>query len=100
MRKKALQDAWDKMGKNRKAWDLESVMEREDVKKKYERDKKSVHFGYLRQLIFEKNSELPPEQRIYKGRVVFRGDQVKDESGNYAVFTEQGPGYICNRTGL
>ena len=27
----------------------------------------------------------------YKGRVVFRGDIVKDDSGFYAVFTEQGP---------
>ena len=26
----------------------------------------------------------------YKGRVVFRGDIVKDNSGSYAVFTEQG----------
>ena len=26
----------------------------------------------------------------YKGRVVFRGDIVKDDSGAYAVFTEQG----------
>ena len=30
------------------------------------------------------------DKRIYKGRVVFRGDQVKDEIGHYAVFTEQG----------
>ena len=26
----------------------------------------------------------------YKGRVVFRGEIVKDDSGSYAVFTEQG----------
>ena len=26
----------------------------------------------------------------YKGRVVLRGDIVNDESGSYAVFTEQG----------
>ena len=26
----------------------------------------------------------------YKGRIVLRGDTVKDESGAYAVFTEQG----------
>ena len=77
--KKALQDSWDKLGKERKAWILESVMEREDVKKKYAKENKSVHFGYLRQLLFEKHSELPPEKRVYKGRVVFRGDQVKDE---------------------
>ena len=27
----------------------------------------------------------------YKGRVVFRCDIVKDDSGSYAVFTEKGP---------
>ena len=34
-----------------------------------------------------KNAELDQK---YKGRVVLRGDIVKDDSGSYAVFTEQG----------
>ena len=37
-----------------------------------------------------KNSELEPQYRKYKGRVVLPGDIVKDDSGSYAVFTEQG----------
>ena len=37
-----------------------------------------------------KNSELDPTFEKYKGRVVLRGDIVKDDSGSYAVFTEQG----------
>ena len=37
-----------------------------------------------------KNSELEPHFQKYKGRVVLRGDVVKDDSGSYAVFTEQG----------
>ena len=37
-----------------------------------------------------KNSELEPTFQKYKGRVVLRGDSVKDDSGSYAVFTEQG----------
>ena len=37
-----------------------------------------------------KNSELEPQFQKYKGRVVLRGDMVKDDSGSYAVFTEQG----------
>ena len=41
-------------------------------------------------LCHEKHSELPPEKRRYKGRLVFRGDQVKDEQGAFAVFSEQG----------
>ena len=37
-----------------------------------------------------KNSELEPQFQKYQGRVVLRGDIVKDDSGSYAVFTEQG----------
>ena len=53
-------------------------------------DAPTVHFGELMELCHEKHSELPPDQRGYKGRVVFRGDQVKDEQGYWAVFNEQG----------
>ena len=34
---------------------------------------------------------MEAEHQNYKGRVVLRGDIVKDDSGSYAVFTEQGP---------
>ena len=37
-----------------------------------------------------KNSQLAKEYQSYKGRVVFRGVQVKDETGFFAVFSEQG----------
>ena len=37
-----------------------------------------------------KNSELEPQFQKYNGRVVLRGDIVKDDSGAHAVFTEQG----------
>ena len=37
-----------------------------------------------------KKSELEPEYQKYKGRVVLRGDIVKDDAGSYSVFTEQG----------
>ena len=37
-----------------------------------------------------KNSELEPQYQKYKGRVVLRGDFVKDDSGSYAVFIEHG----------
>ena len=39
------------------------------------------------------NSELEPQYQKYKGRVVLRGDIVKDDSGSYAVFTEQSHGH-------
>ena len=37
-----------------------------------------------------KNAELEPEFPKCKGRIVLRGDIVKDDSGSCAVFTEQG----------
>ena len=37
-----------------------------------------------------KNAELEAKLQKYKGRVVLRGDIAKDNSGSYAVFTEQG----------
>ena len=37
-----------------------------------------------------KNAELEAKHQKYKGRVVLRGDIVKDDSGSFAVFTEQG----------
>ena len=37
-----------------------------------------------------KNSESEPQFQEYKGRVVLRGEIVKDDSGSYAVFTVQG----------
>ena len=37
-----------------------------------------------------KNAELEAKHQKYKGRVVLRGDIMKDDCGSYAVFTEQG----------
>ena len=37
-----------------------------------------------------KNSELEQPFRKFKGRVILRGDVVKDDSGFDAVLTEQG----------
>ena len=51
---------------------------------------RTVHFASLIDLCHLKNSELEPQFQKYQGRVVFRGDIVKGDSGSYAVFTEQG----------
>ena len=39
---------------------------------------------------FEKMLNWRQNTKKYKGRVVLRGDIVRDDSGAYAVFTEQG----------
>ena len=51
---------------------------------------RKIHFASLMDLCHLKNSELEPQFQKYKGRVVLRGDIVKDDSGSYAVFIEQG----------
>ena len=49
-----------------------------------------VNFASLMDICQLKNSELEKKHQKYKGRVVLLGDIVKDDSGSYAVFTEQG----------
>ena len=47
-------------------------------------------FASLMDICHLKNAELETKHQKYKGRVVLRGEIVKDDSGSYAVFTEQG----------
>ena len=50
-----------------------------------------MYFASLMDLCHLENAELEPQfQKSTKGGVVLRGDTVKDVSGSYAVFTEQG----------
>ena len=41
-------------------------------------------------ICYLKNAELEIKHQKYKGRIVLRGDIVKDDFGSHAVFTEQG----------
>ena len=52
--------------------------------------KRTVHFPTLMDICHLKNAELEPKYQKYKGRVVLRGDTVKDDSVASAPFTEQG----------
>ena len=47
-------------------------------------------FASLMNLCHLEDPELEPRFQKYSGRVVLRGDTVKDDSGSHAVFTEQG----------
>ena len=49
-----------------------------------------VHFASLMDIYHLKNAELEGKHQKYKCRVVLRSDILKDDSGSYAVFTEQG----------
>ena len=72
------------------AWDLEKVKRKKEFILETHRDKKKVHFATLMDKGHLEHAELEPKLQKYKGRVVLREDIVKDDSGAYAVLTEQG----------
>ena len=88
---KAMKKEWDKLEvKDNPAWDVTQVRPRADVIRDAKIKKKPVHFGSLMELCHIKNSQMDKQYWSYKGRIVFRGDIVKNEDGAFAVFTEQG----------
>ena len=72
------------------AWLLTKVRNKREVVDKARREGNTVHFASLMEICHLKNSEFEPQFQKYQGRVVLRGDIVKDDSRSYAVFTEQG----------
>ena len=86
--KAAVDKEWKKRG-TIPARKLEKVKSRKMVILEAQRDKKKVHFATLMDIYHLKNAELEPKLQKCRGRAVLRGDIVKDDSGAYAVFTEQ-----------
>ena len=72
------------------AWDLTKVRNKSEVIDEARTKGAKVHFASLMDICHLKNAKLEAKQQKYKGRVVLRGDTVKDNSGSYAVFAEQG----------
>ena len=72
------------------AWNLTKVRNKSEVIDEARTSGAKVHFASLMDICHLKNAELEAKHRKYKGRIVLRGDIVKDDSGSYAVFTEQG----------
>ena len=62
------------------------------INEKNKEKKEKVHVAGLLPVCVEKNSELPEgdPKRIFKGRWVYRGDDVKDENNEAALFNELG----------
>ena len=87
--KAALDKERDKLEKI-PAWNLTKVRSKKEVIDEARNKGKTGHFASLMDLCHLENSELEPQYQKYKGRVVLRGDVVKDDSVSYAVFTEQG----------
>ena len=78
------------MGKIGPAWQQTKVKNKNEVIAEARTKGHIVHFASLMYLCHLKYSELEPQVQKCKGRVVLRGDIVKDDSGSYAVFSEQG----------
>ena len=88
--KAAVDKEWEKKVKNISAWNLTKVRSKKEVIDEARTSGATVHFASLMDICHLKNAELEAKHRKYKGRVVLRGDIEKDDSGSYAVFTEQG----------
>ena len=80
------------MGKLEKisAWNLTKVRSKKEVIDEARTSGATVHFASLMDICHLKNAELEAKHQKYKSRIVLRGDIVKDDSGSFAVFTEQG----------
>ena len=87
--KEAVDKEWEKLEKI-SAWNLTRVKSKKQVIDEARTASATVHFASLMDICHLKNAELEAKHQKYKGRVVLRGDIVKDNSGSYAVFIEQG----------
>ena len=87
--KAAVEKEWEKLEKI-PAWDLTKVRSKSEVIDEARTKGAKVQCASLMDICHLKNAELETKHQKYKGRVVLRGDIVKDDSGSYAVFTEQG----------
>ena len=87
--KAAVDKEWEKLEKI-SAWNLTEVRSKKEVIDEARASGTTVHLASLMDICHLKNAELEAKHQKYKGRVVLRGDIVKDDLGSYAVFTEQG----------
>ena len=88
--KAAVDKEFEKLEKKILAWDLTKVRSKSEVIDEARTQGAKVHFASLMDICHLKNAELEAKHQKYKGRVVFRCDVVKDDSGSYAILTEQG----------
>ena len=72
------------------AWNLTKVRSKKEVIDEARTKGAKVHFASLVDICHFKNAQLNAKHQKYNGRVALRGDFVKDDSGSYAVFNEQG----------
>ena len=90
---RSLDVEWVKL-ESKPAWLYKKVREWEDVLSEATRTNTKAHVGKVFELCVEKGSELPKGNplRKYKGRTVFQGNNVKDESDMVALWSKHGSG--------
>ena len=92
--RKAANDEWNRLrtakGDMPPCWDENAPRPKAEVIRESRESNITYHFGRLFEIIVEKGSEqeLGTDGRKYKGRVVFQGNNVKDENNDFAVFSE------------
>ena len=74
---------------NISVWNLTKVRCKKEVIGEARTKGAKVHFASLMYICHLKNAELETKHQKYKGRVEFRGDIAKIDSGSYAALTEQ-----------
>ena len=87
--KAAVDKEWNKL-EIISAWNLTKVRSKKEVIDEAKTRGAKVHFDSLMDICHLKNAELEAKHQKYKGRVVLRGDIVKDDPPSFGVFTEQG----------
>ena len=82
---------WDKL-RAQGGWDESKVRPWSEVKAEAKRTGATIHVGRIFDICVEKNSELPPSdpRRKYKGRVVFGGNDVRDQNAEAALCQDLG----------
>ena len=88
---KAIQQEWDRL-RARKSWDEEHPREWSDVAREARESGQEVHVGMIFGFVVEENTDLPTgdPRRKFKGRVVFQGNNVKNQNWENAVFSDLG----------
>ena len=82
---------WDKL-RDKQVWDEAHVREWRDVADEAKANGETVHIGSLFGICVEKNYELDKgdARRKFKGRVVFQGNNVRDQNFDVAIFQDLG----------
>ena len=78
--KAAVDKEWKNLEKF-SAWNLTKVRNKSEVIDEARTSGATVHFASLMDMCHLKNAEVEAKHKKYKGRVVLRGDSVKDDSG-------------------